>query len=110
MSASRISSLTAALIAFATCAAAQIPAATDQPVIGMEPGGAVQPVMDRPILAHAILNENEGRWNGTNTQYRWDGEGWVGTDYDKLWINRKARCRATVRLRTVSSSSFTVAP
>jgi copper resistance protein B len=86
MSASRISSLTATLIAFATCAAAQIPAATDQPVIGMEPGGAVQPVMDRPILAHAILNENEGRWNGTNTQYRWDGEGWVGTDYDKLWI------------------------
>jgi len=49
----------------------------------MEP---VQPVMDRPILAHAILNENEGRWNGSNTQYRWDGEGWVGTDYDKLWI------------------------
>ena len=86
MSPFRISSLAAALIAFATCAAAQIPAAMDQPVLGMEPGDAVQTVMDRPILAHAILNENEGRWNGSNTQYRWDGEGWVGTDYDKLWI------------------------
>jgi len=49
----------------------------------MEP---IQPVMDRPILAHVIFNQLEGRWNGTNTEFRWDGQGWVGTDYDKLWI------------------------
>jgi copper resistance protein B len=42
--------------------------------------------MDRGIFAHAILNENEGRWNGINTEYRWEGQGWVGTDYNKLWI------------------------
>ena len=48
---------------------------------------APQPVqMDREIFAHVIFNELEGRWNGTNTEFRWDGQGWVGTDYDKLWI------------------------
>jgi copper resistance protein B len=88
MSAFRISSLAAAFAMLATTAAAQMPAASDgpQPMMGMEPGGAVQPVMDWEILAHVILNENEGRFNGTSTEYRWDGQGWVGTDYDKLWI------------------------
>ena len=42
--------------------------------------------MDRPILAHVIFNQLEGRWNGTNSEFKWDGQGWVGTDYDKLWI------------------------
>jgi copper resistance protein B len=46
----------------------------------------VQPVMDRGIFAHAIFNELEGRFNGSNTEFRWEGQGWVGTDYDKLWI------------------------
>jgi copper resistance protein B len=46
----------------------------------------VQPVMDRGIFAHAIFNQLEGRFNGSNTEFRWDGQGWVGTDYDKLWI------------------------
>ena len=49
----------------------------------MEP---IQPVMDSPILAHFIFSQLEGRWNGTNTEFRWEGQGWVGTDYDKLWI------------------------
>ena len=83
MSAYWIVSIAAALVALAPAAAAQSSATQQQPALGTEP---VQPVMDRGIFAHGILNENEGRWNGTNTQYRWDGEGWVGTDYDKLWI------------------------
>jgi len=51
----------------------------------MEPG-ATQPVMDQAIFARSIFNQLKGRWNGSNTQFRWDGQGWVGTDYDKLWI------------------------
>ncbi len=88
MSTSRILTLAAALIAFATGAAAQPPAATDHPAAmpGLQPGGAVQPVMDTDILAHAIFSQLEGRFNGTNTEFRWEGQGWVGTDYDKLWI------------------------
>jgi copper resistance protein B len=62
-------------------AAAQTPPATkEQPAPGMEPGGGVQPVMDREILAHLLFNELEGRFNGSNTEFRWEGQGWVGTD------------------------------
>jgi copper resistance protein B len=86
MSALRIVPLAAALVAIVTAAAAQIPPAKEQPAPGMVPGGAMQPVMDQTIFAHVIFNELEGRWNGSNTEFRWEGQGWVGTDYDKLWI------------------------
>ena len=81
MSASRITPLATAIVSFATAAAAEMPA-KDQP----EPAMEMQPVMDRPILAHLIFNQLEGRFNGSNPEFRWDGQGWVGTDYDKLWI------------------------
>jgi copper resistance protein B len=88
MSALRISLLAAALAVLAIAAAAQTPPAPGQPQLmpGMEAVGAVQPVMDQPILAHVIFSQLEGRWNGSNTEFRWEGQGWVGTDYDKLWI------------------------
>ena len=88
MIALRISSLAAALAVLAIAAAAQTPPAQGQPQLmpGMEPVGAVQPVMDQPILAHVIFSQLEGRWNGSDTEFRWEGQGWVGTDYDKLWI------------------------
>ncbi len=83
MSTSATLTLAATLLALATAAAAQISATNDEPTPGMEP---IQPVMDQPILAHVIFNQLEGRWNGTNSEFKWDGQGWVGTDYDKLWI------------------------
>jgi copper resistance protein B len=88
MSTSRILALAAALAALGSAAAAQTPAATDQPAAmpGMLPGGAVQPVMDREIFAHLFFSELEGRFNGSSSEFRWEGQGWVGTDYDKLWI------------------------
>jgi copper resistance protein B len=88
MSVLRISSLAAALALLATAAAAQTPAASDQPqtMPGMEAGGAVQPVMDQPVLAHVLFNQLEGRFGGSNPEFRWEGQGWVGSDYDKLWI------------------------
>src|SRR5215472_16430948 len=46
----------------------------------------MQPVMDQGIYAHAIFNQLEARWNGSNAEFRWEGQGWLGTDYDKLWI------------------------
>jgi copper resistance protein B len=77
--------LAATLFTFAAPAFAETPAAATEPALGMEPG-AMQPVMDRAIFAHAIFNQLEGRWNGSNPEFRWDGQGWIGTDYDKLWI------------------------
>jgi copper resistance protein B len=76
---STISCTCGAVFALASAAVAQIPAAPDTLALPGERESG-QPIMDREIVAHAILNEDEGRWNGTNTQYRWDGEGWVGTD------------------------------
>jgi copper resistance protein B len=87
MSALRISSLAAAFALLAIGAAAQTPSAPDQPRMpGMEMGGAMQPVMDQSIFAHLIFNELEGRFGGSNPEFRWEGQGWIGTDYDKLWI------------------------
>jgi copper resistance protein B len=83
MSSSRIIGLAAALLLAATAAAAQTSAIPSAPEL--EPG-AMPPVMDQGIYAHAIFNQLEGRWNGSNTEFRWQGQGWVGTDYDKLWI------------------------
>jgi copper resistance protein B len=83
MSASRIIGLAAALVFAATAAAAQTAAVPSAPGLEL---GAMQPVMDQGIYAHAIFNQLEGRWNGSNTEFRWQGQGWVGTDYDKLWI------------------------
>ena len=85
MSALRIIPFAGVLVALAIPAAAQSPAANMEPGPGIE-AGAMPPVMDRGIFAHAIFNQLEGRWNGDSTQFRWDGQGWAGTDYDKLWI------------------------
>ena len=95
MIALRISSLAAALAVLAIAAAAQTPPAQGQPQLmpGMEPVGAVQPVMDQPILAHVIFSQLEGRTSGTNNEFRWEGQGWVGTDLDKLWIKSEGTLR-----------------
>ena len=77
--------LAAVLFAFAAPAVAETPGANIEPTLAIEPG-AIQPVMDQGIFAHAIFNQLEGRWNGSNTQFRWDGQGWIGTDFDKLWV------------------------
>jgi copper resistance protein B len=66
-------------------AAAQTPAAPVQPA----PVGTVelgQPVEDRMILVHGILDQFEGRTDGRTPDLRWSGEGWIGTDYDKFWL------------------------
>ncbi len=42
--------------------------------------------MDNRVFAHVLLNEFEGRTNGPDNEFRWDGEGWIGTDFTKLWL------------------------
>jgi copper resistance protein B len=88
MSTARILTLIAVLVSFASTAAAQTSVATGEPTSlpGANTAGGVQPVMDQGIFTHVLFNELEGRWNGSNTQFRWEGQGWVGTDLDKLWI------------------------
>lgn len=39
--------------------------------------------MGDAIFAHALFDQAEGR---LGDRFRWDGQGWVGGDYDKLWV------------------------
>ncbi len=85
MSAFGIVALAAGFGLLTTTAPAQTPAHAEAPAPILQ-FGTMQPVMDRGIFAHVIFNELEGRFNGANSEFRWEGQGWVGTDYDKLWI------------------------
>jgi len=42
--------------------------------------------MGNQIFAHVLLDQFEGRTNGSDNELRWDGEGWIGTDINKLWV------------------------
>jgi copper resistance protein B len=45
------------------------------------------PAMDaHSVYAHALLDELEGRFGGSETPVRWDGEAWVGTDTNRIWL------------------------
>jgi len=44
------------------------------------------PVDDKEIFWHVFFNQLEGRTSGPETEFRWDGEGWVGTDEHRLWM------------------------
>ena len=38
------------------------------------------------IFGHVLFDQLEGRTNGLDNEFRWDGEGWVGTDMNRLWF------------------------
>lgn len=48
--------------------------------------GGMPPVMDHMLYSHALLDEFEARANSHGGQFRYDGQAWFGTDYDKLWL------------------------
>jgi copper resistance protein B len=53
-----------------------------------------QPVDDQMIFAHGILDQFEGRvGSGGRPEFRWDGQAWIGTDYDKLWLKSEGLLR-----------------
>jgi copper resistance protein B len=43
-------------------------------------------MMENSVLAHARLDQFEGRASRSEREFRWDGEGWIGTDMNKLWV------------------------
>ena len=50
-------------------------------------------MMEDPVLLHARLDQFEGRANfsgASGAEFRWDGEGWLGGDMNKLWIKSEA--------------------
>jgi copper resistance protein B len=59
----------------------------------MKTGAMMAPVMDNGIYAHALLDQAEGRIGGGQNAFRWDGQAWIGTDYDKLWLKSEGLAR-----------------
>lgn len=43
-------------------------------------------VKDNMIFRHVLFDQLEGRASGTGAELRWDAQGWVGTDMNRLWI------------------------
>lgn len=52
---------------------------------------AMSPVMDDRIFWHALLDKFEGRIDGGDSAFQWDGEAWAGTDYDRLWLKSEGQ-------------------
>lgn len=42
--------------------------------------------MDNGIFAHVLFNQLEGRASGAGAEFRWDSEGWFGTDRNRIWL------------------------
>jgi copper resistance protein B len=49
-------------------------------------GGGDMAAMDNSIFGHVLLDQFEGRIGGGQNGFKWDGQAWIGTDYDKLWL------------------------
>jgi copper resistance protein B len=43
-------------------------------------------LMDNRVFAHVLFDQLEGRISGSDNAFRWDGEGWIGTDMNRLWF------------------------
>lgn len=52
------------------------------------------PVGDNGIFDHVLFDQLEGRFGGRGGDFRWDGQGWIGTDYDKLWVKSEGFVRS----------------
>jgi copper resistance protein B len=63
----------------------------DQMLGGAAPYG--NPIRDDRLYVHGIFNQLEGRLNG-DTYLRWEGQAWIGNDYNKLWLKSEARYNA----------------
>jgi copper resistance protein B len=43
-------------------------------------------VRDNMVFAHVLADQLEGRASASGSELRWDAQGWVGTDMNRLWI------------------------
>ncbi|MBK8908492.1 MAG: copper resistance protein B [Rhodospirillales bacterium] len=50
------------------------------------PAGWPEPVMDSQIFTFFMAERNEYQIDDDNQFYVWDAQGWIGGDYNKLWL------------------------
>ncbi|MSP00946.1 MAG: copper resistance protein B [Acetobacteraceae bacterium] len=92
MSAKRILYFAGLLFGTATSALAQSP---QKPLMStaMDHSAAMTDMNDNGVFAHALLDQAEGRIGGGQNGFRWQGQAWIGTDYNKLWLKSEGFAR-----------------
>lgn len=45
-----------------------------------------KPPVTNQVFTHFLFNQLEGRTDGAANELRWDSEGWIGTDMNRMWI------------------------
>jgi copper resistance protein B len=53
---------------------------------GMKGSGGDMAASDNGIFGHVLLDQFEGRMGSGQNGFRWEGQAWAGTDYDKVWL------------------------
>jgi copper resistance protein B len=43
-------------------------------------------VKDNMVFTHLLFDQFEGRASSSGALFRWDGQGWIGTDMNRLWL------------------------
>jgi copper resistance protein B len=80
----------------AQVAGSQLPEAPE--AAGLKSPGAPAwkpPVLDNRIYTHVLFNQLEGRTGGSGSAFRWDAEGWIGTDTNRLWLKSEGFLQGT---------------
>ncbi|MCU1233424.1 MAG: copper resistance protein CopB [Candidatus Solibacter sp.] len=47
--------------------------------------------MDDHVFTYFIFNQLEARTTGPEATFRWDGQGWIGGKYNKLWFKSEGK-------------------
>ena len=74
------------LSCFAPKAGAQVSSQPSPGKVSATTPAMQPPVMDNGIFHHLLLDQFEARTSGADNELRWDGEAWIGTDMNRLWI------------------------
>lgn len=82
--------LTAALLGMLLAGGAQAQPQSEFPLPPKQWG---EPVMDRPVIPFLLLDRLERRWQEGRDLRVWDVQGWIGGDYDKLWLKSEGEDR-----------------
>jgi copper resistance protein B len=83
------------LLGLATAAQAQTAPDAEPKIIvpSFERGSTMAPVMDNSLYVHALLDQFEGRVGDGQNGFKWEGQAWAGTDYNKVWLKSEGFAR-----------------
>ncbi|NHN89693.1 copper resistance protein B [Acetobacter sp. LMG 1627] len=59
----------------------------------------IVPVMDQGTYLHAVLEQFEARYSGAGGEFRYDGQAWYGSDYNRLWVKSEGTIGVDGRFR-----------